>query len=70
MNLSFNEWLAYGVISGYCTEQFCVTHDVGPQHPSEEAEWEKGGDPCCHVVRLGTMSDWDISDWSNVNEQV
>jgi hypothetical protein len=61
LNLDFDEWLQLGVSSKYCTEQFCSTHDGTPLHPSEEAAWEEGGDPCCHVVRLGQPADWAIN---------
>ena len=58
--LDFEAWLQYGVDNGYCSEQFCSTHDAPPTHPSEDKEWEKGGDPCLHVVRLGSVDDWEI----------
>lgn len=61
IELSFDEWLAYGEANEYCTKQFCITHDGAPFHPSEEAEWDAGFDPCCHAVRLGSMEDWDVS---------
>ena len=56
--MNFDEWLAYGVEHGFCTEQFCDTHDGMPLHPTEEAAWERGDDPCAHVVRLGQPEDW------------
>ena len=58
--MTFDEWLDQGVALGFCTEQFCNTHDVMPMHPSEEAAWEEGWDPCCHLVRLGSPKDWRI----------
>lgn len=61
MPMSFNEWLQYGMDKGYCSEQFCSTHDILPLHESEEKAWEIGGDPCMNVVRLGSYDDWDIS---------
>jgi hypothetical protein len=60
--LSFEEWLAVGIALGFCTSQWCMTHDTGPMHISESRAWEAGGDPCCHVVRLGKPEDWDIGD--------
>lgn len=56
--MDFDEWLKYGVDNGYCTEQFCNTHDGMPMSESEEQAWEDGNDPCMHVVRLGTEEDW------------
>lgn len=60
--LSFEAWLQYGVDSGYCSEQFCDTHDGPPMHESEEFAWEEGGDPCLHMVRLGQFDDWDLGE--------
>ena len=58
--MTFEEWLQYGIKQGYCTEQYCSTHDVGPMSEEEQQEWETGGDPCQHVVRLGTEEDWTV----------
>ena len=60
--LSFEDWLRAGVTLGYCTEQFCQTHDRTPMHDTEEAAWEAGSDPCCHVVRPGVPSDWALDE--------
>jgi hypothetical protein len=60
--VTFDEWLKYGIENGYCSEQFCDTHDGPPMHESEEKSWEEGGDPCMHMVRLGTPEDWDIGE--------
>lgn len=59
--MTFEEWLEFGIKNGYCSEQFCDTHDGPPMHESEEKAWEDGGDPCMHMVRLGTIEDWNIS---------
>ena len=55
----FDSWLRIGVALGYCTEQYCMTHDSTPMHVTEERAWEAGADPCCHVVRLGRPEDWE-----------
>ena len=60
--MTFDEWLTYGVENQFCTEQFCNTHDGGPMHPSEAKAWEVGGDPCAHMVRLGSLEDWDVGE--------
>ena len=60
INLTFEQWLAYGERKGYCTPQFCQTHDTAPMSDGEAAEWEEGGDPCVHVVRLGNEADWAL----------
>ena len=57
----FDRWVRYGVKHGLCSEQFCMTHDASPMSESEDAAWEEGWDPCCHVVRLGTVDDWQVS---------
>ena len=57
--MNFNKWLKIGMKKGYCTGQFCQTHDGGPMTPKEEQAWDNGDDPCCHLVRLGTPVDWD-----------
>lgn len=51
---AFGDWLAEGIDKGWVTEPFCSTHDGGYQYMSEEEikEWDEGGDPCCHVIRL------------------
>ena len=59
--MTFEEWLEFGIKNGYCSEQFCDTHDGPPMHESEEKAWEDGGDTCMHMVRLGTIEDWNIS---------
>ena len=56
--IAFVDWLDYGMKHGYCSDQFCSTHDVAPMHETEEQEWQQGGDPCMHVVRLGCSEDW------------
>ena len=58
--ISFDDWLRLGVSLGYCTDQYCETHDGSPMHETEEIAWEAGWDPCVHVVRLGTPADWEL----------
>lgn len=58
--MSFDEWIEFGVANGYCSEQFCNTHDGGPSSATEEELWNNGSDPCAHYVRLGTPEDWEI----------
>lgn len=49
----FNIWLENGINRGWITDPFCYTHDGDPfMTPEEEQEWERGGDPCAHVVKL------------------
>lgn len=47
------DWLRHGISMGWISEPFCNTHDGDPYMTEEEsAEWEDGGDPCCHVVKF------------------
>ena len=62
--MTFEQWLAYGVQHGFCSEQFCDTHDGGPMTEAESAVWDAGFDPCRHMVRLGTPKEWD--EYANV----
>lgn len=49
----FIEWINIGIDMGWITEPFCNTHDGDPyMTEEEEKEWEEGGDPCQHVVKL------------------
>lgn len=50
--MDFETWLAIGREHGYCSMPACNTHDGVPQTPAELAEWDDGGDPCVHVIRL------------------
>lgn len=50
--LTLEEWLAYGIEHGFCSEVVCSTHDGIPYTPEEESEWEAGSDPCAFVVRI------------------
>jgi len=61
--MNFEEWFKYGLENGFCSEQFCNTHDAYPMHETEERAWEEGGDPCAHMVRLGMPSDWALPEW-------
>ena len=57
--MNFDKWLEYGFKKGYCSIQFCDTHDGGQLTEKEMRIWDEGGDPCSHHVRLGTPTDWD-----------
>lgn len=50
----FGIWLSNGIERGWISEPYCHTHDGGMQYMSEEEleEWEQGGDPCEHVLRI------------------
>ena len=50
----FGIWLRNGIERGWISDPYCNTHDGGYEFMGEDEvqEWEDGGDPCCHVVRL------------------
>jgi hypothetical protein len=49
----FAAWIRSGIQKGWISEPFCNTHDGDPyMTEEEEKEWEDGGDPCCHVIKL------------------
>lgn len=51
--MAFEEWVNYGVQNKWISEPFCNTHSGDPyMTEEEEQEWENGGDPCLHVVKL------------------
>lgn len=52
MDLSYYEWVKYGMDKGWCSEAVCVTHDGLPSTDSEMDEWEDGSDPCEFALRL------------------
>ena len=60
MELNFDEWLQYGIDNGFCSEQYCATHDGPPYSQTEALVWEDGGDLCLHSVRLGSVEDWEM----------
>jgi len=52
-SIEFADWLQQGMNNGWISRPFCNTHDMDPaMTEEEEAEWEAGGDPCQHVVRI------------------
>ena len=51
--LTYWAWLEMGINKGWVTKPFCYTHDGDPyMTKEEEKEWEDGGDPCAHVIKL------------------
>lgn len=52
-DIDIREWLAIGIEKGWVSDPFCYTHDGDPYMTEEqEKEWEDGGDPCAHVIKL------------------
>ena len=52
MDLTFDEWIAYGIEKGWCGPPVCYTHDGLPMSEQEYAEFDEGQDPCTHIVRM------------------
>lgn len=50
--MEFQDWIKVGLEKGWCSVPLCETHDGVPYTKSEEQQWEEGGDPCIHVIRL------------------
>ena len=50
--LSFHDWLEQGYSRGWIGPPICDTHDGTPISSSEFAQFEDGGDPCIHIIRL------------------
>ena len=52
MDLTFDEWIAYGLEKGWCGPPVCYTHDGLPMSENEMQGFDDGQDPCMHVVRM------------------
>lgn len=50
-DISFDQWMAYGIAKGWCGPPVCYTHDGLPMALAEEEDFEEG-DPCIHIVRM------------------
>jgi len=60
MDLTFDEWMAYGLEKGWCGPPVCYTHDGLPMSENEMQEFDDGTDPCMHIVRM--YEDIDMKD--------
>lgn len=52
MDMTFDEWMTYGIEKGWCGPPVCYTHDGLPMSEQEFAEFDEGQDPCTHIVRM------------------
>ena len=52
MDITFNEWITYGIEKGWCGPPVCYTHDGLPMSEQEMQEFYEGQDPCTHIVRM------------------
>ncbi len=48
----FDEWIRVGMEQGWCGPPLCATHDGTPTSAGEDEQFDEGGDPCLHVIRL------------------
>lgn len=53
----FDIWLRQGIEQSWCGPPLCVPHDGIGITEAEEAEYDDGGDPCYHVLRLYADAD-------------
>ena len=51
-DMSFDEWLNYGMDKKWVGPPVCYTHDGLPTTSDEDDAWNDGDDPCIHIVRL------------------
>ena len=52
MDVTFDEWITYGIEKGWCGPPVCYTHDGLPMSEQECTEFDEGQDPCTHIVRM------------------
>jgi len=52
MEKSFDEWLQEGISHGFCGPAICYPHDGIPSTELEDEQYDEGGDPCMHILRL------------------
>lgn len=52
MDVTFDEWMTYGIEKGWCGPPVCYTHDGLPMSENEMQGFDDGQDPCMHVVRM------------------
>lgn len=50
--MNFEDWLKKGYEMGWIGPPVCQTHDGIPLTTEEDKEFDDGGDPCVHVLRL------------------
>jgi hypothetical protein len=48
----FDRWLREGYAAGWIGPAVCSIHDGTPTSAKEDEEFDTGGEPCVHVLRL------------------
>lgn len=61
LEISFEQWISYGIDQGWCGPPVCYTHDGLPMSNDEEEEFSDGDDPCIHVIRMYESNDQKYS---------
>ena len=56
-DLTFQDWLDYGIEKGYCDEPHCYVHTGTPLTEFECTVWHMGMDFCVNAVRLREQED-------------
>ena len=51
-DMTFEEWLNYGMDRHWIGPPVCETHDGLPMTATEENDWANGDDTCVHILRL------------------
>lgn len=51
IELTFEDWVTYGMAEGWVGPAVCYTHDGLPMSAEEVDEFEEG-DPCISIIRL------------------
>jgi hypothetical protein len=52
--MTFEEWIRYGINKGWTSDVNCYTHNGFDLTPEENEDFDEGGDPCIHVIRVWT----------------
>lgn len=50
--MTFDDWIEQGYAQGWVGPPVCETHDGTPMSEEELLEFQEGGDPCIHILRL------------------
>jgi hypothetical protein len=50
--LTQEEWLAMGIVNGWCTDVVCYSHDTIEMTEEETNTFDEGYDDCLPIVRL------------------
>lgn len=60
MDLSFDEWMSYGIDKGWCGPPVCYVHDGLPFMDSE-FELDDLDSTCIHIVRMYEDEDMKVA---------